>query len=183
MKVLIASVITWALLAGCGSTNPYQVPEGEGAYVRNRMVSQGRAAFSYMFTGVGDETLAPKVSAINARYKIPVGENIISVKILYGPSGGLTPFSSPYSIYVIKVDWDAPQDLMSSGLRGIRLDAVKGETYEIACRIDGGLAYVWLEDRAGEKVTAEVLGIGKYEGYNVSKWGQWWVWQNLPPPM
>jgi hypothetical protein len=180
-KTLGASIIVFTLLTACASTNPYNVPEGEGAYVRNRMVAQGRASFSYLFTAVGDEQFAPKVTTINARYKIPPGENVLSVQIQYGPSGGLTPFSSPYNIYVVKVDWDAPQDRWSSGLRGLTLNAVTGETYEIGCRIEDGKAYVWLETSAGEKVTEEVLGIGKYEGYDVSKWGQWWVWENLPP--
>ncbi len=181
-KILSASIVAFSLLTACASTNPYNVPEGEGATLRNRMVAQGRAGFSYLFTAVDDKKLTPRVTTVNARYKIPSGENLISVQIQYGPSGGLTPFSSPYNIYVVKVDWDAPQDRWSSGLRGIRLNAVAGETYEIGCRIEDGKAYVWLETSDGEKVTEEILGIGKYEGYDVSKWGEWWVWENLPPP-
>jgi len=181
-KVFGVSIVALSLLTACASTNPNNVPEGEGATLRNTMSSQRRAAFSYLFTAAGDEKLAPKVTTMGAKYKIPAGENLISLEIWYGPSGGLSPFNNPFKIYVITVDWDAPQDMWSSGIRGIKLNAVKGEFYNVNCNIEDGKAYIWIENRAGEKVTDTVLGIGKYDGYDVSRWGEWWVWENLPAP-
>jgi hypothetical protein len=44
--------------------------------------------------------------------------------------------------------------------------AVEGETYQVACEIRSNLAYIWIEDSAGDQVSQVVTATDRY-GYGL----------------
>ena len=91
-------LVACLLMAGCASVNPYNVSEGEGAYLKNRSEYKGKSYFLYEFrTAVTlQERKSFEPDAATARddaiYNIPSGHITLGGKILYYPKGG--PVSS-----------------------------------------------------------------------------------------
>ena len=97
VKKLILLIIAFSFLAGCSSINPYNVPEGKGAYLKNRVESIGKATSVYLFksvvTSTGEESFfhgANTPAEGEETYKIPSGTMTLGLKILY-----LWPINSP----------------------------------------------------------------------------------------
>jgi len=198
MKHLMIILWTAFSLTGCASVNPFGVPEGKGAYLQNREEFKGESYFVYEFksaiTATGDERFEPDMTtaAYDARYQIPPGEMTLGLKILYYPNRGpMTSvgeaLSTTFKMFYSGEAWSRFDDATTlfeiwifnpkekkSGLEGIRLQAIEGETYQIDCNIEGGKAYVWIEDRSGEKVTEIARGLG------VTKHNEGFLWENLP---
>ena len=202
MKKTILLITVLSFLISCTSTNPYNLAENEGAHLRNRIEIKGKAKYVYMFhseiTSEGWKYLDPGLIAddpVGKRiYKIPTGKITLGLSILYSPDAGpdltvggavalsLQVFYSsearsryanivnPYEIAVIN-----PKENIS-GLEGIKINALEGYTYQIACKIENGKAYIWIEDDSGNKVSETVRGVG-------ASYPNYWLWEDLPEPV
>ncbi|TNF92922.1 MAG: hypothetical protein EP297_12890 [Gammaproteobacteria bacterium] len=201
MSKILLLIIAFLFLASCASVNPYNVPEGQGAYLLNTGQRHGGAKYIYEFTSAvtskGKEYFFSDSAAIAKKdviYKIPSGKMTLGLKILYFPDAGpeltvgeavglsfqvlYSPEArtrydnviNPYEILVIN-----PEEKVS-GMEGIKINALEGLTYQIACKIENGKAYIWVEDDSGNKVSETVRGIGfRYPSY--------WLWEDLPQPV
>ena len=145
-----------ALIAvtACGSTNPYDVPEDEAAFLQNRVVKEARSMYAYQFLHADDEFLTTWTkNEFHVRYTIPPGQISVHVKITYYPR--LMALGAHY---------------MSGNMREIHtrvsFDAYEGETYQVACEIKNNLAYVWIEDIAGNRVSG-IVTASDYYGYGL----------------
>jgi hypothetical protein len=202
-KIEITTLFVMALpfLISCTTTNPYNLAEGEGAHLRNRVEIKGNSKYVYIFdsaiTSEGWKYLDPGLIAddpVEERiYKIPTGVITLGLSILYAPNagpdltvGGAVALSfqvlyssearsryedivNPYEILVVN-----PKE-KTSGLEGIKINALQGYTYQIACEIENGKAYIWIEDDTGNKVSETVRGIG-------ASYPNYWLWEDLPQP-
>ena len=173
------AVITVLLLSSCASQRPPVEPEGDVAYLQNRMEHQGQARFDYFFEyadkqklGPGPWSLTLPTKAVN---KIPPGRTVIGLKIVYTPiyrKKFFIPGNNRY-YYIFVRDYGFSEERIDymnkkiagvepeslSGLRGLRFDAEEGLTYQIGSRIEGGQAHIWIEEPDGTIVSDTVLGI------------------------
>lgn len=198
MKKALLIFFAVCFLSGCASINPFEVPQGEGAYLKNREEFKGQSYFVYDFINASTikdyKSFEPDATTAtyDAVYQIPSEEMTIALKILYYPKRGpvssvgealatsfgiftsqkaRSRFNDATTVYEI---WVINPKRQLVGLEGIKLNATKGQTYQANCKIEGGKAYVWLENNEGERVTETVRGIG------VTKRFEYFVWQNLP---
>jgi len=152
-----ASITVLLILAACGSTNPYNVPEGEGAFLQNSVVKEGNAMYRYQFVHAEDEFLDPGLLSTKnvyyALYTIPRGD--ISVHVMVEYFYRLMRFGAHF---------------MPGNYREIHsrmsFTAVEGETYQVACEVKNKLAYIWIEDAAGEQVS-QTMTATDYYGYGL----------------
>lgn len=148
---------TWAAVAACGSTNPYNVSEEEAAFLQNRIVKEARSMYLYEFLHADDEFLDPgwltTKSVADARYSVPPGEVSVHVKITYYPR--LMALRAHY----------LPGNMREIHTR-VSFDAFQGQTYQVACEIKNNLAYVWVEDMAGKRVS-QIATATDYYGYGL----------------
>ncbi len=152
MNTLVASIVARSVLIGCGSTNPYNVPEGEGAFLQNRVVKEGKAMYRNRFLHADGEFLQPGLLSTHeyyALYTIPSGEVSVNVNIDYFPNYTFFSNANPRTI-----------------VRAISFVAEEGQTYQIACRVKDKLAYIWIEDTAGNQVSGTVAA-GDIFGYGL----------------
>ena len=167
------------VLAGCASEPRYEQPKGEGAFLQNRVESQGQARFVYYFEYVDGLDISPSEWSLslpaNARSKIYPGETVVGVQVIYTPAYGRNLFARMndrmYYIFVRDLGFtDERLEYMSqhaeeldvqalSGLKGISFKAIAGKTYQAGARIENGQAFVWIEDIDGNVVSDTVLGI------------------------
>jgi len=198
MKHALLILMASLLLTGCPSVNPYHVPAGEGAYLQNHRENQGRSYFEFLFnnavTSEGRESFTPEATdaAYVAHYTIPPGDLTVGLTIRYFPEEGpvksvgealgvsfkflISPearerFNSSTTFYELRV---INPESRVSGLEGLKLHAEKGQTYQINCKVEKGKAYIWLEDKNGERVTDVVRGLG------ITMHGEYFYWDNLP---
>ena len=140
--------------AACGSMNPYDVPEGEGAFLQNRIVKEARSMYAYQFLGADYEFLKTWTkNDYHVQYPIPPGEISVYVKITYYPR--LMALAAHYM----------PGNMREIHTR-VSFDAYEGETYQVACEIKNNLAHVWIEDVAGNRVSG-VVTASDYYGYGL----------------
>ena len=186
------------LLTGCPAVNPYQVPRNEAAFLQNRDENIGPSYFLYEFinakSSAGIRTFEPEATTWRdeAVYTIPAGEVAVGVLIYYYPDRGpvasagealSTSFAFLFSAkardrvnaattkYLI---WGPSPSWPVAGPESLLLQAAKGETYHVNCRIDGGRAYLWIEDSSGRQVSNEV------PGYGIGKHNTLFLWDDLP---
>jgi len=198
MKHALFILMASLLLTGCPAVNPYHVPAGEGAHLQNRRANQGSSYFEFLFknavTTEGQESFEPEATdaAYEALYTIPSGDLTVGLTIRYFPEEGPVKsvgealgvsfkflfssearerFDSSTTFYELRVI--NPESRLS-GLEGLKLHADKGKTYQINCKIEDGKAYIWLEDKNGERVTDIVRGLG------ITKHGEYFYWEDLP---
>jgi hypothetical protein len=200
MKKILLLITASLFLISCASINPYDIPEGQGAYLKNRAEQKGKAKYIYAFndavTTEGKKSFEPDSTTAekDAIYKIPSGEVTLGLRILYSPEavqdltvGDAVALSfqvlyssearsrydnivNPYEILVIN-----PEENIS-GLEGVKINALEGYTYQIACKIENGKAYIWIEDDSGNKVSETVRGVG-------ASYPNYWLWEGLPKPV
>lgn len=199
LKLICLSVAV-LFLTGCASTNPYNIADGEGAYLKNSKVTKGKTTLFYAFTSgmTPDGKWVQFYEGNEARdhviYKIPSGNISLGLKILYYYKGGPvqvvgdaldTSFKYLFSSKARgKLDsyMDHFEILVVNSknpvgyLQGININAKEGNSYYINCKIQNGKALIWIEDQNGEPVSDMVRGVG----YKHSKY---WLWNNLPEPI
>lgn len=143
--------------AACGSMNPYDVPEGEGAFLQNRVVKEGNAMYRYQFVHADDKFLDPGFftteNVYEALYTIPLGEVSVHVMIEYFPR--LMKLGAHF----------LPGNIREIHTR-VSFDAFEGQTYQVACEIKNDLAHVWIEDMAGNRVSG-IATASDYYGYGL----------------
>ena len=163
MKNTIVLSFIFFFLASCASINPHNVPEGKGAYLKNRIEFEGKARYSYFFIGAGQKELWPGWTTPGGKavYKIPPGKMALKLKIVYTPDArpGYA-LEDQYEIWVLEID----------------LNALEGQTYQMDCRIEKGRAYIWIEDAGGKKVSETAPGLKAHRPYFL-------VWKTLPSPV
>ena len=162
MKKTIILILTFLFLVSCASINPYNVPEGNGAYLKNRIEYRGKARYSYFFLAAGEKDFWPGWTTPGGKavYKIPSGKMVLRQMIVYTPD--VRPGyarEDQYQIWVLKVN----------------LNALEGHTYQMNCMIEKGKAFIWIEEAGGKKVSKTVLGLKAHRPYFI-------VWETLPPP-
>lgn len=188
------------LLAACASINPHQVADGSGAQLRNTRQQVGKASMVCSFTSCktadgGWRHFFPGGEAkLDTRYRVPAGEVRLGVEVLYFPGGGpagsvgdalmtsvgvlfsdearrrFSDFVDHYEILAVNhVNLDAGE------LGGLRVDARDGEVYRARCRIDGGRAWIWVEDQSGRRVSQVAPGFAYRDR-------RYWLWDTLPDP-
>ena len=175
-KSLFLLVAVSFLITGCVSLNrynPYNLPAGKGAHLKNRKVSRGKARYSFRFLSAGGRSLTNTfvVNPYGVAYRIPSGEITLKLKIVYIPNasviGSFKNFTKEYSyeIYVFE-NIEKP----------LRLNALEGHVYQINCKVESGKAYIWIEDSGGERVTDIKVGYGR-------DYSEIFIWETLPPPL
>ena len=194
MNKIILLIVASLFLTSCASVNPYNVPEGEGAYLKNRIEYKGKSTYVYLFvdaaTSAGRKGFdyTSDVADHDSIYRIPSGEIALGLTIKYFPKSRppstfgdfleamSKPFSpatwarvKPFEIFIIN------PKVKVSGVEGIKLDALEGHTYQINCKIEDGKAYLWIEDESG-KIVSEVV-----RGLRAGRLGGWY-WEDLPQP-
>ena len=162
---------------------PYIGPEGPGAYLQNRFESRGQARFFYFFEFAGKENLSPKGinfaadpspaiyktnSPYDAVYKIPPGQTVVGVRVVYTPAYGRNIFARGndryYHIFARDLGFSDNKSMTEaeranfSGLRGLSFDAIEGHTYQINIRLRNGRAHIWIEESDGKIVSETVMG-------------------------
>ena len=87
MKKTIILILTFCFLFGCASINPYNVPDGKGAYLKNRIEYKGEARYSYFFLAAGEKDFWQgwTTPAGKAIYKIPSGTTNLALMVVYTP--------------------------------------------------------------------------------------------------
>jgi len=196
------------LVTNCTSAPPpYVGPEGQGAYLQNRFEARGQARFKYYFQYSGREDLSPRgIDSTDAIYKIPPGETVVGVRIIYTPAYGKNMFARAndryYYIFVRNLGFTENKSMTEaerasfSGLKGLRFDALVGHTYQVNCRIENGRAKVWIEELDGRIVSETVFGFadarhvvrGQFGASWEGSWvpnlnGGWKVLDDLPDPI
>ena len=171
-------VIILLLLASCASEPRQAEPEGDVAYLQNRADHPGRARFEYYFEQANEQELGPgfweTTLPFKMIYKIPPGETVIGLKIVYVPAYGKNIFARGndryYYIFLRDLEFSEERiEYMSekipeadpeslSGIRGLSFDAEGGSKYQIGSRIENGRAYVWIEELDGTILSDTVLG-------------------------
>ena len=176
MRKLLLLITISLLTVSCASTNPYNITENKGAYLKNRKEQKGKATFIYTFSngmtsdGKRSQFFEGNKAKNRVLYKIPSGEITLGLKILYFSEGG--PVSSVGEALDIsfkflfssearsRLDATIPHEILVinpeesfSGLEGIKLNALEGYTYQINCKIEDGKAYIWIEDDSGKIVS------------------------------
>ena len=163
MKRTLLAISTFSFLVSCLSINPYNEPEGKGAYLKNRIEYKGKARYSYFFVSAGKKGFSPGLITPEgeAVYKIPSGKMGLRLKIVYTPKArsGIS-LEDQYEIWVLKIN----------------LKSLEGYTYQINCKIENGKAYVWIEEVSGKKVSETVFGLKADYPYYL-------VWRTLPQPV
>ena len=76
MKKSILTIITFFFIGSCLSINPYNEPEGKGAYLKNRIEYKGKARYSYFFVSAGKKGFSPGLIT-------PEGKAIYKILIAY----------------------------------------------------------------------------------------------------
>lgn len=159
----LALILQFAVLSACASTNPYDVPGGEGALLKNRIVYEGSARYSLFFLYAGGKRLDPDATtpAGQATYKIPSGEMEFRLLINYAPKVR-TRFGveDQYEINAVQV----------------KLDVKEGQIYVINCKVKRGRAWIWLEAETGERVSELMPGLHLHYPY-------FETWTTLPDPV
>lgn len=152
--IWLVNVLVLVLLSGCGSTNPYNVPEGEGAFLQNRIVKEPRSMYAYQFLHADDEFLTTWTkNEYTMKYPIPPGEISVHVMVTYFPR--LMALGAHY----------LPGNIREIHTR-VSFDAFEGQTYHVACEIKNNLAYVWIEDIDGNRVSEIATATDTY-GYGL----------------
>ena len=87
-------ILVTLFLISCASTNPYNVPEGKGAYLKNSKRMKGQTTLFYRFIN-GRTTDGKSVQFFEGNeakdkviYKIPSGNITLGLSILYYYKGG-----------------------------------------------------------------------------------------------
>lgn len=145
MVTRLAFVAALAVLAACGSINPYNLPEGQGAYLQNQEVIDGRTLYRNQFIHVNGEYLDVGIfttkNVYEAKYTIPFGEVSANMKVDYFPR--------------LPLSYANPRLIRST----VAFVAAEGQTYRIACEVKDNLAYIWIEDVAGNQVSETVTAV------------------------
>jgi len=212
------AVIAVLILTGCASGPSNTEPRGDVARLNNRVEYQGQARLDYVLEFADEKEIGPGFWTVtmpaNIVSEIEPGRTVIGLKILYTPAYGKNIFARgndrQYFIFVRDLGFSEERiEYMSqsipdveavslSGLRGLRFDAIAGQTYQPACRIENGEAYVWMEDLDGNIVSDTVRGIAdaQYTVHTVTEMGMhshlhghpnltggWKVLDDLPDPI
>ena len=132
-----------AAVACCASVNPFNVPEGQGAFLQNQRVRDGSAVYRNRFIHANGEYLDVGLfsneNVDTATYTIPSGEVSVNIMVDYYPRM-------------------PPVSLVPRGIRVIMpFVAVEGQTYRIDCRVRDNLAHVWIEDAGGNQVSETAI--------------------------
>ena len=163
MKKTILAIIAFFFIGSCLSINPYNEPDGKGAYLKNRIEYKGKARYSYFFVSAGKKGFSPGLITPEGKaiYKIPSGKMALRLKIVYTPEARSGFFlEDQYEIWVLKIN----------------LNALEGYTYQIDCMLENGKAYIWIEEVSGEKVSETVFGLKADYPYFL-------IWETLPQPV
>lgn len=128
----ILLILAALFLVSCASVNPYEVPEGEGAYLKNWKEVKGESEFDYVFkdavTTKGKKRFEHDQYTANNIYKIPSGEITLGLVIYYYPEGmSVRKFFSLAPQYHI---WVANPKYASSGLEGIKINDILITVYD-----------------------------------------------------
>jgi len=169
IKLLILLIVSSLFITGC--INPYNIPEGEGAYLKNRKELRGKSKYIYWFSSAvssdEDKIFAPGITTAkyDAVYKIPSGEILLIFYAFYYPrSGEGTTVEEALSIsfkYLFSPDARSRfSDIteMYEIIASVKINALKGNTYQINGKIENNKAYLWIEDDNGTKVSEMVQG-------------------------
>ncbi len=180
------------LLASCASEPPlYIAPDGAGAYLQNRFEARGQARFKYYFEYAGKEDLSPRgIDSTEATYKIPPGQTVVGVRIIYTPAYGKNMFARAndryYHIFARDLGFSDNKSMTEaeranfSGLRGLSFDALEGHTYQTNCRIENGRAHLWIQEIDGATVSETVLGFADAQHIVRGQVGAGWHGTGVP---
>jgi hypothetical protein len=179
MSRLFAIGALLILVAGCASKPRYLEPEGDSAYLQNRIESQGQARFVYLFEYANGLDISPSDWTLKMPAKITSkiypGETVVGVQVVYTPAFGRNMFArmNDRMFYIFARDLGFTEERLVyisnntsdlgyeslTGLRGLRFNAEVGVTYQAAARVEDGRAYLWIEDSDGNAVSETVVGV------------------------
>ena len=218
MRKISLTIITVLILASCASEPRNAGLRGDVAHLNNRVEYKGQARLDYVFEFAGEKEIGPGFWTVtmpaNIVSEIEPGRTVVGLKILYTPAYGKSIFARgndrQYYIFIRDLGFSEERiEYMSesipgvepaslNGLRGLRFDAIAGQTYQAGCRIENGEAYVWIEDLEGNIVSDTVRGFAdaQYTVHTVMEMGMhshlhgppnlnggWKVLDGLPDPI
>lgn len=143
----VASIGLLVCLTSCGSSNPFNVAEGQGTFLENRgWVQVGGAMYFNKFHHANGEFLTAGLMDRDHHsvFTIPPGEVTVTVKISYF-------HKRPKLLSDPDIAW-----------AGLTFDALQGETYHIECRVKDHVAHIWIEDAANNRVSETVIAPNAY---------------------
>ena len=183
MKKLILLIVSLCFITSC--INPYNVTEGEGAYLKNRKELRGKSKYIFWFssavTSAGDKTFGPGLTTAkyDAVYTIPSGEILLIFYAYYYPRSGEDPavgeaLSLSFKYLFSSDARSRHSDIieMYEIIASAKINALKGNTYQINGKVENNKAYFWIEDDSGSKVSETVRG-----------WNTTWPYGPLPNPV
>lgn len=158
IKLLILLIVSSLFITGC--INPYNIPEGEGAYLKNRKELRGKSKYIYWFSSAvssgENKIFAPGIATAkyDAVYKIPSGEILLIFYAFYYPRSaeGITVEEA------LSISFKYLFSPMYEIIASVKINALKGNTYQINGKIENNKAYLWIEDDNGTKVSEMVQG-------------------------
>jgi len=95
LKTFIGSLLLF--LVGCATVNPFNVPEGDGTYLKNREEIRGNTILRYYFSSAmianGEQMrLSSFWRGTDEIFEIPSGEVYLGLKISYQYKRGIKSF-------------------------------------------------------------------------------------------
>jgi hypothetical protein len=163
-------------LVSCASVNPYNVSEGDGAYLKNREEIRGKTILRYYFSSVKIANGEPMRlysfwKDTDEIFEIPSGEVYLGLKINYHYKGGIKSFGEALSAsftYLYSSESRAKVDAAMAEVdifaEDIKVNALKGQTYQIKSNIEDGKVLIWIEDDKGMRVSEVVRGFSSFGG-------------------
>jgi hypothetical protein len=193
MKKLSVVFLVCLFLTNCASVNPYELSEGEGAYLENTAEQIGKARYIYSFANIStSEGFKSFGDAGLTKLTVPTGNVALGIDIRYFPEGNLSDLSFMENMELttkalaLSSEAQARHDYLNYGIgvyvfngqswEGIKLEVLEGETYKIKSEISKGKAFIWIEDSRGTKVSETFRGYGLRSG-------DYWLWETLPDPV
>jgi hypothetical protein len=179
LKTLLGSLFLF--LVGCAAVNPFNVPEGDVAYLKNREEIRGNTILRYYFSSAmianGEQKrLSSFWRGTDEIFEIPSGEVYLGLKIHYQYKRGIKSFGEALSTsftYLYSSESRAKVDAAADAARAVvdilaevKVNALKGQTYQIKSNIENGKVLIWIEDDKGIKVSEVVRGRSRF-GENV----------------
>lgn len=167
LKTVFGSLLLF--LVGCAAVNPYDVPEGDGAYLKNRKEIRGNATLRYYFSSArianGEQMhLSSFWRDTGEIFLIPSGEVHLGLKINYHYKGGMKSFGEALSASFTYLYSSESRAKVAAAmeevdiLAEVKVNALKGQTYQIKSNIEGGKVLIWIEDDRGMRVSEVVRG-------------------------
>jgi hypothetical protein len=172
LKTFVGSLFLF--IVGCAAVNPYNVPEGEGAYLKNRREIRGNASLWYYFSSVrianGEQRrLSSFWRDTDEIFEIPSGEVYLDLTIVYHYKGGIHSFGEALSasftyLYSSESRKKVEDARKAVDIRAdnIKVDALKGQSYQIKSNIEDGKVLIWIEDDKGMRVSEVVRGFSSF---------------------